>query len=41
LLDPEPRDPGNDNPVVAYLKSVAEEAHADLFCGYCQAPVAR
>ena len=34
LLDPEPAQPGGDNPVVAYLKRVAEAAHADLFCGF-------
>jgi hypothetical protein len=39
LLDPEPAHPGSDNPVVAYLKRVAEAAHADLFCGFCHAPV--
>ena len=34
LLDPEPAEPGCDNPVVAYLKGVAAVAHADLFCGF-------
>jgi hypothetical protein len=34
LLDPEPAQPGGDNPVVAYLKRVAEAAHADLFCSF-------
>lgn len=33
LLDPEPAQLGSDNPVVAYLKRVAEAAHADLFFG--------
>jgi hypothetical protein len=33
LLDPEPAQLGSDNPVVAYLKRVAEAAHAELFCG--------
>jgi hypothetical protein len=37
LLDPEPAQPGGDNPVVAYLKRVAEAAHADLFCGFSRA----
>jgi hypothetical protein len=40
LLDPEPALPGSDNPVVDYLKRVAEAAHADLFCGFSDAPVA-
>lgn len=39
LLDPEPAHPGSDNPVVTYLKQFAEAAHADLFCGFCPAPV--
>jgi hypothetical protein len=39
LLDPEPADPGSDHPVVAYLKRVAEAAHADLFCDFRNAPV--
>ena len=39
LLDPEPTHPGSDNLVVAYLKRVAEAAHADLFLGSCNAPV--
>ena len=39
LLDPEPAHPGSDNPVVAYLKRVAEAAHADLFFGSCNASV--
>ncbi len=34
LLDPEPAQPSRDNPVVAYLKRVAEAAHADLVCGF-------
>jgi hypothetical protein len=38
LLDPESAHPGSDNSVVAYLKRVAEAAHADLFCGFCIAP---
>jgi hypothetical protein len=38
LLDPEPAHPGGRNPVVAYLKRVAEAAYADLFCGFCSAP---
>ena len=39
LLDPEPVQPGSDNPVVDFLKRVAEVAHADLFFGFCNAPV--
>jgi hypothetical protein len=39
LLDPEPTQRGSDNPVVVYLKRVAEAAHADLFCGFCNVPV--
>jgi hypothetical protein len=39
LLDSDPAPPGSDNPVVAYLKRVAKAAHADLFCGFCNAPV--
>jgi hypothetical protein len=39
LLDPEPAHPRSDNPVVAYLKRVAKAAHADLFFGFCNAPV--
>ena len=39
LLDPEPAQPPGDNPVVVYLKRVAKAAHADLFCGFCNAPV--
>jgi hypothetical protein len=38
LLDPEPAHARRDNPVVAYLKRVAEAARADLFCGFCHAP---
>jgi hypothetical protein len=34
LLDPEPAQPGSDNPVVAYLKRVAAAAHADLFYSF-------
>jgi hypothetical protein len=34
LLDPEPAQPGTDNPVVAYLKRIAEAANADLFFGF-------
>jgi hypothetical protein len=40
LLDPEPALPVSDNPVVAYLKRIAEAAKADLVCGFCDAPVA-
>jgi len=39
LLDSEPAQSGSDNPVVDYLKRVAEAAHADLFFGSCNAPV--
>jgi|ERR1035437_3513589 hypothetical protein len=39
LLDPEPAHPGGDDPVVAYLTRFAQAAHADLFCGFCSAPV--
>jgi len=39
LLDPEPAHRGSDNPVVVYLKRVAEAAHADLFCGFCNVPL--
>ena len=39
LLDPEPAHPGGDDPVVDYLKRFAEAAGADLFCGFCSAPV--
>jgi hypothetical protein len=39
LLDPEPARPVSDNPVVDYLKRVAEAANADLFFGSCNAPV--
>jgi hypothetical protein len=39
LLDPEPAHPGGDDPVVDYLKRFAEAAGADLFCGFCDAPV--
>ena len=39
LLDPEPAQPGSDNPVVAYLKRVAQAANADLFFGFRQVPV--
>ncbi len=39
FLDPEPSQPGSDNPVVAYLKRVAEAANADLFFGFRQVPV--
>ena len=39
LLDPEPTQPGSDNPVVAYLKQFAEAAQADLFCGSCRTPI--
>jgi hypothetical protein len=39
LLDPEPALPGSDNPVVDYLKRVAEAANTDLFCGFSDAPV--
>jgi hypothetical protein len=39
LLDPEPAQRGSDNPVVVYLKRVAEAAHADLFCGFCNTPL--
>jgi hypothetical protein len=40
LLDPEPAQPGSNNPVVAYLKRIAETGNADLFCGFSDAPVA-
>ena len=39
LLDPESAQRGSDNPVVGYLKRVAEAAHADLFCGFCNVPL--
>ena len=39
LLDPEPAHPARDNPVMAYLRRFAQAAHADLFCGFCDAPV--
>lgn len=39
LLDPEPTHPGGDDPVMAYLTRFAQAAHADLFCGFCSAPV--
>jgi hypothetical protein len=39
LLDPEPAQPGSVPPVLAYLKRIAEVAHADLFYGSCAAPV--
>ena len=39
LLDPEPAQPGSDNPVVAYLKRIAETGNADLFCGFSDEPV--
>jgi hypothetical protein len=38
LLDPEPGRRGGKNPVLACLKRVAKAAHADLFCGFCNAP---
>jgi len=39
LLDLEPAPLGRDNPVVTYLRRIAKAAHADLFCGFCHAPV--
>jgi hypothetical protein len=39
LLDPDPAQYRSDDPVVRYLKRVAEAAHADLFCGFCSAPI--
>jgi hypothetical protein len=41
LLDPEPDQPGSDNPVVAYLRRVAATAGVELFCGSGQEPVPR
>jgi hypothetical protein len=38
LLDVEPTQAGSRNPVLAYLRRVAETAGADLFCGSCQVP---
>jgi hypothetical protein len=37
LLDPEPGRPSGNPPVLAYLKRIAEAAHADFFCASCPA----
>jgi len=39
LLDPETVNSGPDNPVVEYLKGIAEAASADLFYSFCQVPM--
>jgi hypothetical protein len=39
LLDAEEATQGGENPVVAYCMKIAAGAGADLFCGFCDAPV--